>query len=184
MSVLSPHAGEDDPQNGTVSQQQFRRVMASFVTGVTVLTTQSRGEVRGMTANAFMSGSLDPPLCVISVGLTARMHTFLVEAGHFGVNILARGQEPLIGHFSGHPIEELEQKYEYADRTPLFAHAYATLAAKVIARHACGRHDLVDLRGVVPALGEDVACDVEDLLPSLGFSHGSRCVWPAKRRAS
>jgi flavin reductase (DIM6/NTAB) family NADH-FMN oxidoreductase RutF len=142
MSVLSPHAGEDDPQNGTVSQQQFRRVMASFVTGVTVVTTQSRGEVRGMTANAFMSGSLDPPLCVISVGLTARMHAFLVEAGHFGVNILARGQEPLIGHFSGHPVEELEQKYEYADSTPLFAHAYATLAAKVIARHACGDHSI------------------------------------------
>jgi len=116
--------------------------MASFATGVTVVTTQVRGEVRGMTANAFMSGSLDPPLCVISVGVKARMHAFLMEAGHFGVNILARGQETLIGHFSGHPIEDLDLEYEYADGTPLFAHAYAKIAARVSARHPCGDHSL------------------------------------------
>jgi flavin reductase len=142
MNILSPHSGADEPPKGAVSHELFRRVMASFVTGVTVVTTQSRGEVRGMTANAFMSGSLDPPLCVISVGLTARMHGYLVEAGHFGVNILARGQESLIGHFSGRPVEGMDLKYEYAGKTPLFAHAYATLAAKVIARHPCGDHSL------------------------------------------
>ncbi len=116
--------------------------MASFVTGVTVVTTQVRGEVRGMTANAFMSGSLDPPLCVISVGMKARMHAFLLEAGHFGVNILARGQEPLINHFAGRPSENVDVKYEYAGDTPLFAEANATIAATVTARHPCGDHSL------------------------------------------
>jgi flavin reductase len=138
MSISESHA----IAGGTVTHDLFRRVMASFVTGVTVITTQLRGEVRGMTANAFMSGSLDPPLCVISVATTARMHAFLLEADHFGVNILARGQEPLIGHFAGRPVEGLDVKYEYADTTPLLAHANATLAAKVIARHACGDHSL------------------------------------------
>jgi flavin reductase len=138
MSVSDSAANLDAP----VTHELFRRVMASFVTGVTVVTTQVRGEVRGMTANAFMSGSLDPPLCVVSVGITARMHGFLVEAGHFGVNILARGQESLIGHFSGRPVEEINPQYEYADATPLLAHANATIAAKVIARHACGDHSL------------------------------------------
>ena len=101
MSLSESHPAADS----AVTRDRFRRVMASFVTGVTVVTTQVRDEIRGMTANAFMSGSLDPPLCVISVALKARMHAFLVEAGHFGVNILARGQEPLIGHFSGRPVE-------------------------------------------------------------------------------
>ncbi len=142
MNILPPHPGQDEQQSGAVTHDLFRQVMAAFVTGVTVVTTQSRGEVRGMTANAFMSGSLDPPLCVISVGLTARMHAHLVEAGHFGVNILARGQEALIGHFSGNPLEGMELKYEYAGKTPLLAHAYATMAARVIARHACGDHSL------------------------------------------
>lgn|ERR1700728_1001213 len=138
MTLPSPHSGEDDRRGADL----FRRVMASFVTGVTVVTTQLRGEIRGMTANAFMSGSLDPPLCVISVGLTARMHAFLLETGNFGVNILARGQESLIGHFSGHPVEGIDPKYEHADGTPVLAHAYATMAARVIARHPCGDHSL------------------------------------------
>jgi len=138
MAISVPHPGAD----GAVTEELFRRVMASFATGVTVITTQVRGEVRGMTANAFMWGSLDPPLCVISVGTKARMHGFLMEAGHFGVNILARGQEDLIGHFAGRPVEGIDPKYEYAGSTPLFAHANATIAAEVIARHACGDHSL------------------------------------------
>jgi flavin reductase len=132
----------DSVRAGVVTHDLFRRVMASFVTGVTVVTTQTRGEVRGMTANAFMSGSLDPPLCVIAVGLKARMHAFLEEAGHFGVNILGRGQEPLIGHFSGRPVEGIQPEYHYVGSTPVFAHANATIAAKVVAQHACGDHSL------------------------------------------
>jgi flavin reductase len=138
MAISESHSGPD----GAVTEHLFRRVMASFATGVTVITTQTRGEVRGMTANAFMSGSLEPPLCVISVATKARMHAFLMEAGHFGVNILARGQESLIGHFAGRPVEGLDPTYEYAGSTPVFAHANATMAATVIAQHACGDHSL------------------------------------------
>jgi flavin reductase len=144
MAISAPHSGGDGAAvaDGAVSEERFRRVMASFATGVTVITTRVRGEVRGMTANAFMSGSLDPPLCVISVGVKARMHGFLMEAGHFGVNILGRGQESLIGHFAGQPVEGIEPKYEYAGGTPVFAHANATIAAKVVAQYACGDHSL------------------------------------------
>jgi flavin reductase len=138
MTSSESHFGAD----GAVTHAMFRRVMASFVTGVTVVTTQVRGEIRGMTANAFMSGSLDPPLCVISVGLNARMHAFLMEAGHFGISILARGQEPLVNHFAGRPVEGLVPHYEYAGATPLIAQTNATIAAKVIARHPCGDHSL------------------------------------------
>jgi flavin reductase (DIM6/NTAB) family NADH-FMN oxidoreductase RutF len=142
--MIAPrHASRADNQNGNaISHDLFRRVMASFATGVTVITTQVRDEIRGMTANAFMSGSLEPPLCVISVAVQARMHAFLVEAGHFGVNILARGQDSLIGHFAGRPVDGIDLKFEYAANTPLLAQAHATIAAKVIAQHACGDHSI------------------------------------------
>jgi flavin reductase (DIM6/NTAB) family NADH-FMN oxidoreductase RutF len=135
MNILESRSEADDG----VSEALFRKVMASFVTGVTVITTQVRGEVRGMTANAFMSGSLEPPLCVICVAKKARMHGFLVEADHFGVNILARGQESLIGHFAGRPVEDIHPQYRYAGDTPLLAHANATIAAKVAAMVALRR---------------------------------------------
>jgi flavin reductase (DIM6/NTAB) family NADH-FMN oxidoreductase RutF len=154
--------------------------MASFVTGVTVITTQVRGEIRGMTANAFMSGSLEPPLCVISVGVKARMHAFLLEAGHFGVNILARGQESLIGHFAGRPVEAIHVKYEYADQTPLFADASATIAATVTARHDCGDHSLFIGRVFALRHTDGVAPVVLHVgrLASLVHPH-EQTIWPA-----
>lgn len=129
-------------QAAALSHDLFRKVMSSFVTGVTVVTTQVEGEIRGMTANAFMSGSIEPPLCAISVNAKARMHAFLLKSGHFGVSILAHGQDALIGHFAGRPVDGIDVKYEYAGTTPLLANAHATIAAKVIARHPCGDHSI------------------------------------------
>jgi flavin reductase len=153
--------------------------MASFVTGVTVITTQVRGEVRGMTANAFMSGSLEPPLCVVSVGNKARMHAFLSEAGQFGVNVLARGQESLIGHFAGRPVEAIDVQYEYAGNTPLFANANATIAADVVAQYPCGDHTL--FVGHIFALRHNEAALPIVLhlgrLASLMHSH-EQTIWP------
>ena len=42
------------------NQEQFRRAMGCFATGVTIITVDFEGEMQGMTANAFASVSLDP----------------------------------------------------------------------------------------------------------------------------
>ena len=67
----------------------FRGALGRFTTGVIVLSTGPRRAPHAMTANAFMSGSLEPPLVVVSVGKKARMHARLRTARRFGVNILA-----------------------------------------------------------------------------------------------
>lgn len=130
------------PKPGAIEPALFRRVMGAFATGVTVITTEIRGEIRGMTANAFMSGSLDPPLCVVSVGKRARIHPCLVEAGFFGVSILAKDQEKLSTHFSGGPVADLAPQFVRVGRVPLLTGAVATIAAGVVARHDCGDHTL------------------------------------------
>jgi flavin reductase len=132
--------GEAEAQ--TIDRKLFRKVMGSFATGVTLISTQTRGEVRAMTANAFMSGSLQPPLCIVSVAARARMHGFLLETGHFGVSILAQGHERLSTHFGGKPEPELFPKFVHVGRTPLLADASAALAAEVVARHGCGDHSI------------------------------------------
>ena len=63
----------------------FRDAMGKFATGVTVLTTLNEGEPHGMTANAFMSVSLDPKLVVISIGHKAR---FLEKVTKASKNLL------------------------------------------------------------------------------------------------
>ena len=79
----------------------FRRTLGMFATGVTIITTLTGDQVHGMTANAFMSVSLAPPLVVISVDRRAKMHQLLYEGRRYGINVLADDQRLLSDHFAG-----------------------------------------------------------------------------------
>ncbi|MCF8476761.1 MAG: flavin reductase family protein [Pseudolabrys sp.] len=120
----------------------FRRVMGAFATGVTVITAEADGGVRGMTANAFMSGSMSPPLCIISVSKKARMHELLETAGHFGVSMLAKGQEDVSQHFARQGATEPDLSFEHMNGIPVLAGVCASVAAETVARHDCGDHTL------------------------------------------
>jgi flavin reductase (DIM6/NTAB) family NADH-FMN oxidoreductase RutF len=137
----------DDVVGAAIDPWLFRRVMGSFASGVTVVTTAVDGPdgpvVRGMTVSAFMSGSLEPPLCVISIRKAARMHPLLLAAGHFGVSILAKSQERISSHFAGVPMPNFEPELVWAGRTPMLANATAVIAADTTARHDCGDHTLL-----------------------------------------
>ena len=51
--------------------KHFRNTLGRFATGVTVVTVNDGEISRGMTANAFSSVSLDPPLILICVDQNA-----------------------------------------------------------------------------------------------------------------
>jgi flavin reductase (DIM6/NTAB) family NADH-FMN oxidoreductase RutF len=125
-----------------IDARHFRSVMGRFATGVTVVTTALEGRVQCMTANAFMSGSLEPPLCVISVAKKARLHDALARSRHFAVNILGEDQQKYSLHFAGRPVEGLEASFDYVDETPLLVGRIAAIAAQVTAIHPCGDHSL------------------------------------------
>jgi flavin reductase len=120
----------------------FRRAMSRFATGVTVITAEHDGESRGMTANAFMSGSLEPPLCVVSIAKRAHMHQAMAASTHFGVNILAEDQIDLSEHFAGRRNPELFVRFERVGPALLLASACARISAEVVARHDCGDHTI------------------------------------------
>ena len=69
--------------------------MRHFPTGVTVLTTGEGETAHGMTANAIISVSLDPPLFLVSVYRGARIAPRIREEGRFAASILADDQEGL-----------------------------------------------------------------------------------------
>ena len=130
------------PRIQSVDPDLFRSVMGRFATGVTVVTAEASDEVRGMTANAFLSASLEPPLCVVSVGLKAHMHTHLVEAQRFAVNILAADQEALATHFAGRPDPGLSVSFETVNGVPTLAKSHARLVADLQDTHVSGDHTL------------------------------------------
>lgn len=121
----------------------FRRTLGMFATGVTVITTRSREQVHGMTANAFMSVSLRPPLVLVSVDRRARMSNLLHEGTRFGVNVLEAGQATLSDHFAGRVVEgATEPGFELVHDTPLVEGALAHLVARVVRSYWGGDHSL------------------------------------------
>jgi flavin reductase len=130
------------PPDSAIDVARFRQVMGRFATGVTVITAETHGEVRGMTANAFMSGSLAPPLCVVSIARRARMYETISAAGRFGVNMLAYGQSDVSAHFAGRPVASLQPRFRTEAGVPILADACARIVAQTVAQHECGDHAL------------------------------------------
>jgi flavin reductase ActVB len=78
----------------TEGHAKFRRAMAQFATGITVVTTlDSQGRNLGLTVNAFSSVSLDPPLVLVCIDNRSETHAGFESSGVFGVSVLAEGQE-------------------------------------------------------------------------------------------
>ena len=122
-------------------QRRFRDALGTFATGVTIVSTR-RGElVHGMTANGFMSVSLDPALVVVSIASASRMHDILMSTRRYGVSVLARDQEAVSRHFAGRPGRE-EISLAEVDGTPLVDGALTHVVADVIDAHTAGDHTL------------------------------------------
>jgi flavin reductase (DIM6/NTAB) family NADH-FMN oxidoreductase RutF len=121
----------------------FRRTLGMFATGVTIITTQAGDQVHGMTANAFMSVSLRPPLVLISVDKRAKMNALLREGVRFGVNVLADDQRDLSDHFAGRAGDGAsEARFTVIHDTPLVDGALAHLVARAERSYWGGDHSL------------------------------------------
>jgi flavin reductase (DIM6/NTAB) family NADH-FMN oxidoreductase RutF len=81
------------------SPKVLREVMGNFATGITVLTAAG-DHCHGMTANAFSSVSLEPPMVLCCIARTAQMHEAILRTRHFGVSVLAAEQEHLARYFA------------------------------------------------------------------------------------
>jgi flavin reductase (DIM6/NTAB) family NADH-FMN oxidoreductase RutF len=138
----SPETAALRKSTASVDPKLFRQVMGLFATGIAVITTKVEGRTHGMTANAFMAGSLDPPLCVISVGKTTRLHEALQRSGRYGVSFLRAEQQHLSNHFAGRGITDVEPEFTSLEDIPVLTQALALISADVIDTADCGDHTL------------------------------------------
>lgn len=83
-----------------IDDARFRQAMASFASGVTVVTSAHAGRLIGITVSSFCSLSLNPPLVLICIDKAAASHDAIGDAGMFAVNVLAEGQEYLSRRFA------------------------------------------------------------------------------------
>ncbi len=124
------------------TSREFRNALGRFASGITVVTTVVEGETRGMTANAFVSVSLEPPLVLVSVANKAHMHGYLQQSGRFGVSVLTEAQEGYSQHFAGFGAPGLQPEFVEVEGIPLLAESLAHLIVTVTDAHVAGDHTL------------------------------------------
>ena len=127
---------------------KFRQLLGRFATGVTVITTNHNGEKHGMTANAFSSVSLDPPLILISVDKRANMHEILTEHDAFCVNFLPVHRREWSDWWAGKAPKDADQfadipHTEGVTGSPILDGCLGYIDCKVWARYPGGDHTLV-----------------------------------------
>jgi flavin reductase (DIM6/NTAB) family NADH-FMN oxidoreductase RutF len=141
--VPSPQPVELPPELGDDPRVALRRTLGMFATGVTVITTRERDKVHGMTANAFMSVSLEPPLVLISVDRRTKMCALLHEGRNYGVSVLGESQSALSDRFAGRAVPDgPEPRFEVIHDTPLVEGALAHFVANINRSYWGGDHSL------------------------------------------
>lgn len=125
-----------------IDTREFRNACGRFATGITIVTTEIDGEIHGMTANGFMSVSLEPPLIVVSVGKKARSHDLIGQSMKYGVSVLTEDQQAFSNHFAGRPDENLTIPWEDLDGNKVIQGSLAQFSAKVVDAHEAGDHTL------------------------------------------
>ena len=152
-----------------IEKNELRRVMGHFATGVTVITSiRSSGEMHGLTANAFTSVSLVPPLLLVCIDKKAESYPCFDESKIFTVNVLAADQEALSRRFAvtgGDKFEGVSYKVG-ANGAPILDGALAFLECKVTEKIDGGDHTIY--------VGEIEQAETKEGKPLLFFRGGYR----------
>jgi flavin reductase len=162
-------AGHGSEQQG-FSSADFRSAVGAFATGVTVITTHGEADLYGMTANAFSSVSLDPPLVLVCVISGTTGAETIEQNGAFAVNILGAHQEPISRFFSSRERPRGRKAFEgfphftAVTGSPILERAAAYLDCRLAAAHEAGDH--------VIFIGEVAAIGVDREIQPLLFHHG------------
>jgi flavin reductase (DIM6/NTAB) family NADH-FMN oxidoreductase RutF len=126
-----------------IDSATFRSVLGRFVSGVTIVTARDAQAVdHGMTASAFCSVSLEPPLILVSIAHDATIHPTLLEQDEMAVSILTASQEAIARRFA----EKLDNRFDGVGFTrgvtgaPLIDGTLATIEGRVVHRYPGGDH--------------------------------------------
>jgi flavin reductase (DIM6/NTAB) family NADH-FMN oxidoreductase RutF len=121
---------------------QFRHALGRFVSGVTVLNASHEGRIHGMTASAFTSVSLSPPLVLVSLDNRSNMHAILPIVRRYGISVLAERHAHLSDYFAGQSIAGPHVKIVEQHGVPLLEGAVAHFVVEVLDTHPAGDHTL------------------------------------------
>lgn len=129
-----------------IGNEEFKAVMTKFAAGVTVVTTADEdGTLFGLTATAFTSLSMNPPLCLVCVDKNTGSHDPIMRSRMFAVNFLTDQQDGVSNTFATRRDDKFEHvKHEKGPATecPVFPEALAWMECEVTEILPGGDHDI------------------------------------------
>lgn len=149
-----------------VESQAFKQVLSQWTSGVTVVTTLDGTVWKGMTASAFSSVSLEPPLIQVCLARKLYTHTLIERSGVFAINIMGREQVELAKRFAG-MYPQIEDRFADLDchtaetGCPLLPQTMGWIDCKLYAAYEGGDHTI--FVGQVVA-GQVIVQDCEPLV--------------------
>ena len=126
----------------TIDAARYRQVLGHFATGVTIVTGMDGPRPVGLSANAFTSVSLDPPLVSVCLAETSTTWPRIRASGSFCVNILADDQEDLSRLFSTRGADRFAAVgwHGAGSGSPVLAGVLAWIDCALDAEHRAGDH--------------------------------------------
>ena len=146
-----------------IDKNEFRQALGHFAAGVTIITTRGAdGAPYGLTATAFSSVSLDPPLVLVCVDKKSETYPHFAS-GVFAVNLLTSKQEGLSGTFAKSGGDKFAGMTCEQGNTgaPLLADTLGYLECRIVHTYAGGDHTIF--------VGEVVATRMRDGDPLLYY---------------
>jgi 3-hydroxy-9,10-secoandrosta-1,3,5(10)-triene-9,17-dione monooxygenase reductase component len=137
-----------------LDQRAFRDILGRFATGVVLVTARTRHGPAGMTVNAFMSVSLDPPLVALGAATSSVTWPAIRAVGGFAVAVLGDQHEELCRAFATRGAPRFAEPGEWASTGqghPVPWDALAWLDCRITRIHPAGDHELVLAEALVGA---------------------------------
>lgn len=127
----------------TVSAERFRDVLGCLAGGVCVIATREpEGRLRGLTATAVCSVSLDPPLVLVCLSSGSHTHDAITASGFFAVTFLGAPDSSVADRFAGDDEDKFEgvQTREMATGAPVLEAGLGYCDCVVVKEVAAGDH--------------------------------------------
>ncbi len=130
-----------------VSSDELRQAMEKFATGVAVISSlEANGGIHGMTANAFTSVSLEPPLVLVCIGHQRNTYRNVLDQGRFGINVLSEGQRAIARYYAREDrdrVGDVQVPWRVKEGgSPMVEGSLVFLECRVVARYDHGDHTI------------------------------------------
>ena len=124
-----------------INNNYFKKAMAKFATGITVITINDEDNFIGKTVSSFSSLSLTPPLILFSLDKKSSSLSKFIKNKSIGINILSNKQKNISIHFSKKDNKWDSIKYYLSNRNiPMIKNSLVNLSCKNTRTISAGDH--------------------------------------------